>query len=70
MSPSSTTNYQGETKSLPPVKVVFGGIINIYFHILNLFNGHVASSILGKVRNSSMTISQFTISLNSGTFVQ
>ena len=69
MSPTSTTKYQGETKSPPPVKVV-GGIINVYFHIVNLFNGHFASSILGKVRNSSMTVIWFTMHLNSVTFVQ
>ena len=47
-----------------------GGNINIYFHILNLFNGHVVSSILGKVRNSSMTVIWFTMHLNSVTLVQ
>ena len=47
-----------------------GGNINIYFDILNVFNGHVASSILGKVRNSSITIIWFTMHLNSVTSVQ
>ena len=70
MSPSSTTKYQGEMKSRPLVKVVGRGNINIYFHILNLFNGHVASSILGKVRNSSMTVIWFTMHLSFIEFVQ
>jgi hypothetical protein len=51
------------------VKVV-GGSISIYFLTLNLVNGHVASSILGKVRISSMTVIWFTMHLSSIKFVQ
>ena len=69
MSLTSTTKYQGETKLCPPVKVVEGKI-NIYYHILKLINGHIISSILGKVRNSSITVIWFTIRLNSVTYVQ
>ena len=49
---------------------VAGGSISIYFLTLNLVNGHVASSILGKVRNSSITVIWFTMHLNSVTLVQ
>jgi len=49
---------------------VGGGEITIYYHTLKLMNGHVVSSILGKVRNSSMTVIWFTIRLNSVTFIQ
>ena len=70
MSPSSTIKYQGETKISTSRKSCGGGIINIYFHTLNFFNGHVESSILGKVRNSSMTVIWFTMCFHSVTFVQ
>ena len=70
MSLTSTIKYQGEIKPQPPVKAVVGGKITIYYHTLKLMNGHVVSSILGKVKNSSMTIIWFIIRLNSVTFVQ
>ena len=69
MSLTSTIKYQGETKFSPPARVV-GGNIAIYYHILKLMNGRVASSILGKVRNSSMTVIWFNMHLNSVTYVQ
>ena len=70
MSPSSTTKYQGETKSPPPVKVVGGGKRITDYQALSLINSHDMSSVLGKVRNPIITISQFTMHLNSVTLVQ
>ena len=69
MSLTSTIKYQGEIKPQPPVKVVGGERIIVY-QTLSLINCHDMSSFLGKVRNSRMTIGQFTIHLNSVTFVQ
>ena len=61
--------YQGETNFKSHVKAVWGNI-KTYFQTLNLFTSLVESSILGKVRNSSMIIGQFTIRLNSAAYVQ
>ena len=55
---------------MPSRKSCGGDKINIYYRTLKLINGHIISSILGKVRNSRITVIWFTIRLNSITFVQ
>ena len=59
-----------ETQFSLPAKVVGGGGRIIAYQTLSLINCYDMSSFLGKVRNSRMTIGQFTTLINSVTFVQ